>query len=53
MPWKGIKFDANGQNTLGTGIIVQAQEGKYVTVWPFDLAAKDIIWPMPKWDQRK
>jgi branched-chain amino acid transport system substrate-binding protein len=53
MPWKGIKFDANGQNTLGTGIIVQAQEGKYVTVWPFDIAAKDIIWPMPKWDQRK
>jgi len=53
MPWKGIKFDANGQNTLGTGIIVQAQEGRYVTVWPFDLAAKDIIWPMPKWDQRK
>jgi len=53
MPWKGIKFDATGQNTLGTGIIVQVQEGKYVTVWHFDLAAKDLIWPMPKWDQRK
>jgi branched-chain amino acid transport system substrate-binding protein len=53
MPWKGIKFDAAGQNTLGTGIIVQAQDGKYVTVWPFDMASKDIIWPMPKWDQRK
>jgi branched-chain amino acid transport system substrate-binding protein len=53
MPWKGIKFDATGQNTLGTGIIVQVQEGKYVTVWPFDMASKDIVWPMPKWDQRK
>jgi branched-chain amino acid transport system substrate-binding protein len=53
MPWKGIKFDATGQNTLGTGIIVQVQGGTYVTVWPFDLAAKDLIWPMPKWDQRK
>ena len=53
MPWKGIKFDANGQNTLGNGIIVQVQDGKYATVWPFDLASKDIIWPMPKWDQRK
>jgi branched-chain amino acid transport system substrate-binding protein len=53
MPWKGIKFDAAGQNTLGSGIIVQVQDGKYVTVWPFDLASKDIIWPMPKWDQRK
>jgi branched-chain amino acid transport system substrate-binding protein len=53
MPWKGVKFDANGQNTLGAGIIVQVQDGKYVTVWPFDLAAHDLIWPMPKWDQRK
>jgi branched-chain amino acid transport system substrate-binding protein len=53
MPWKGIKFDATGQNTLGSGIIVQVQDGKYVTVWPFDLASRDLIWPMPKWDQRK
>jgi len=53
MPWKGIKFDATGQNTLGSGIIVQVQDGKYATVWPFDLASKDVIWPMPKWDQRK
>ena len=53
MPWKGIKFDATGQNTLGSGIIVQVQDGHYVTVWPFDLASKDVIWPMPKWDQRK
>jgi branched-chain amino acid transport system substrate-binding protein len=53
MPWKGIKFDATGQNTQGAGIIVQVQDGKYVTVWPFDLASKELIWPMPKWDQRK
>jgi branched-chain amino acid transport system substrate-binding protein len=53
MPWKGVKFDVTGQNTLGTGIIVQAQDGKYVTVWPFDMASKDVIWPMPKWEQRK
>jgi branched-chain amino acid transport system substrate-binding protein len=52
MPWAGIKFDATGQNTLGSGIIVQVQGGKYVTVWPFELAAKDIIWPMPAWDKR-
>jgi len=52
MPWRGIKFDDTGQNTLGAGIIVQVQEGKYTTVWPFDLAAKQIVWPMPKWNQR-
>ena len=53
MPWKGVKFDANGQNTLGQGILVQIVGGKYNTVWPFDLAAQNVIWPMPKWDQRK
>ncbi len=52
MPWGGIQYDANGQNTKGAGIIVQVQDGKYVTVWPFDLASKDVIWPMPAWDKR-
>jgi len=52
MPWQGIKFDATGQNTLGSGIIVQVQEGKYVTVWPFELASADVVWPMPRWDKR-
>jgi branched-chain amino acid transport system substrate-binding protein len=53
MPWKGVKFDASGQNELGSGILVQIIGGKYVTVWPFELAAHDVVWPMPKWDQRK
>jgi branched-chain amino acid transport system substrate-binding protein len=53
MPWKGVKFDESGQNTLGQGILVQIIDGKYLTVWPFELAAHDIVWPMPKWDQRK
>lgn len=52
MPWAGIKYDANGQNTLGTGIIVQVQNGSYVTVWPFELATKEVVWPMPPWDKR-
>ena len=53
MPWKGVKFDATGQNTLGQGILVQIVDGKYNTVWPFNMASRDIVWPMPKWDQRK
>lgn len=53
MPWKGVKFDATGQNTLGQGILVQIVDGKYNTVWPFSMASRDVIWPMPKWDQRK
>ncbi|HEU4381961.1 MAG TPA: ABC transporter substrate-binding protein [Anaeromyxobacteraceae bacterium] len=52
MPWSGIQFDENGQNTKGAGIIVQVQDGKYATVWPFALAPKDVVWPMPGWDKR-
>jgi branched-chain amino acid transport system substrate-binding protein len=53
MPWKGVKFDQTGQNTLGSGIIVQIIGGKYYTVWPFDQASRDVVWPMPKWNQRQ
>ncbi len=54
MPWKGIAFDSKtGQNTLASGIIVQVQGGVYKTVWPFDFASVDVIWPMPEWGKRK
>ncbi len=53
MPWKGVKFDETGQNTLGSGILVQIMGGKYNTVWPFEMASHEVVWPMPKWDQRK
>lgn len=53
MPWKGVKFDETGQNVNGSGILVQIIDGKYTTVWPFNVATKEVVWPMPKWDQRK
>ncbi len=49
MPWTRIHFDAQGQNDGGSGIIEQIQNGKYETVWPFDVAVKPAIWPMPAW----
>jgi len=53
MPWKGVKFDpTTHQNILGAGIIVQIQDGEYKTVWPFDLASAELIWPIPKWGER-
>jgi branched-chain amino acid transport system substrate-binding protein len=51
MPWKGIKFDQQGQNTLGSGILVQIVNGRYHTIWPFNMATREVIWPMPKWAQ--
>lgn len=53
MPWPGVKFDETGQNTLGQGILVQIIGGQYKTVWPFEMAAQELVWPMPKWDRRK
>jgi len=53
MPWKGVRFDETGQNVLGSGILVQMIKGKYQTVWPFEMASQEVVWPMPKWDQRK
>jgi branched-chain amino acid transport system substrate-binding protein len=53
MPWDGVKFDPKThQNILGKGIIVQVQNGEYYTVWPFNLATKQVVWPFPKWDKR-
>jgi len=49
MPWNRIHFDATGQNDGGVGIIEQLQDGKYETVWPFDVAVRPVIWPMPAW----
>jgi len=53
MPWKGVKFDETGQNTLGRGILVQIVDGKYHTVWPWAMATREVVWPMPKWSERK
>ena len=53
-PWKGVKFDPQtNQNIYATGTLVQIQNQQYVTVWPFESAAKDVIWPFPAWKSRK
>ena len=53
-PWKGIKFDPKThQNIYARGTLVQIQHEKYVTVWPFESAAAELIWPFPAWKGRK
>jgi branched-chain amino acid transport system substrate-binding protein len=52
-PWEGIKFDPKShQNVHARGILVQIQKQNYVTVWPFDSAAADVIWPLPPWGSK-
>jgi branched-chain amino acid transport system substrate-binding protein len=52
MPWQGVQFDETGQNVLGTGIIVQFQEGEYRTVFPAEFAVAEPTFPLLPWDDR-
>jgi branched-chain amino acid transport system substrate-binding protein len=52
-PWRGVKFDDTGQNILVDAIVIQYQGAKPYTVWPFNLATKEMIYPIPKWSERK
>lgn len=51
--WDYIRFDEAGQNTGVKAIIMQLQGGKYHTVWPWDVATKDVLYPIPQWKDRK
>ena len=53
VPWAGVKFDESGQNVGVRAIIMQLQGGKYWTVWPFEMATRDVIFPIPTWSERK
>jgi len=53
MPWTGVKFDEKGQNIGVRAILQQLQGGAYHTVYPFDLALKEPIYPVPTWSERK
>jgi branched-chain amino acid transport system substrate-binding protein len=47
--YNGVKFDAKGQNTLGSSLLTQMQGGTYVPVWPKDKAAGEIKLPYKGW----
>jgi branched-chain amino acid transport system substrate-binding protein len=49
VPYRGVKFDANGQNELVGAILMQAQKGKYCTIYPFELASCEVLYPAPSW----
>jgi branched-chain amino acid transport system substrate-binding protein len=53
MPWDGVKFGPDGRNMLGKALMVQMQEGANRTVWPWKYATRSLIYPIPKWSERK
>ncbi len=53
MPWTGVRFDEKGQNTGIRAILQQMQKGAYATIWPFDLAAAEVMYPLPGYKEKK
>jgi len=53
MPWTGVKFDEKGQNIGVRAILQQLQGGSYHTIYPFELATKEPMYPIPAWSQRR
>jgi branched-chain amino acid transport system substrate-binding protein len=53
-PWKGVQFDPQShQNIHASAMLVQILDQAYYTVWPFDAASRDVVWPFPAWKDRK
>ena len=52
MPWKGIKFGPDGQNIYANPIMTQWYQGDMVTVWPFDMAKINFVYPIRLWSER-
>jgi len=52
MPWQGVKFGPDGQNNLVSTVLIQLQDGVYQSIYPFEAAAKDVVYPFPAWGTR-
>ncbi|TBW40275.1 amino acid ABC transporter substrate-binding protein [Siculibacillus lacustris] len=46
MPWRAIRFGADGQNELCDPVLIQYLGGKFVTVYPTGVALQAAKWPM-------
>ena len=47
--YKGVKFDASGQNTLAYSLMIQLQGPGYVPVWPLAEATAKLELPFKGW----
>ena len=46
MPWRDVKFASTGQNRDADPVLLQYQSGKFITVYPTDVAVATAQWPM-------
>lgn len=52
MPWRGVRFDSNGQNILADALLAQIINQEYKIIWPLSVAETSVVWPAPPWNQR-
>jgi branched-chain amino acid transport system substrate-binding protein len=45
MPWDGIKFDDQHQNTGARAVVEQRLNGQWKVVYPKDIRSQEIVWP--------
>lgn len=46
MPWKRVKFGADGQNVDADPVLIQYIGGKFATIYPAAAAVAEPLWPM-------
>lgn len=51
--WPQASFDEKGRLKESASVIAQWQNGQMVAVWPDELAAAEVVWPVPGWDERE
>ncbi|MEH7443039.1 ABC transporter substrate-binding protein [Bacillus sp. JJ1122] len=52
MPWRGVRFDSNGQNILADALLAQIIKQEYKIIWPLEVAETKVVWPAPPWNER-
>lgn len=50
--WPQASFDEKGRLNEADTVIAQWQDGQMVAIWPDNLAAAEVVWPVPGWDER-
>jgi branched-chain amino acid transport system substrate-binding protein len=52
MPWGDVEFGPDGQNKGVSAILTQIQGGDFYSIYPFRVAARKVIYPLPSWSKR-
>ena len=52
MPWQDIRFSEQGQNEGVSTVLIQVQGGQYWSIYPFDVAAREVMFPFKPWSAR-